>query len=63
MMNYKILSKEDFDDIEIQDTDMDIIYAIADELIANEIYNTHYLSNIPLLESRALKFKRIINEL
>ena len=62
MMNYKILTQEDFDDIEIQDTDMDIIYAIADELIADEIY-THYLSNIPLLESRALKFKRIINEL
>ena len=60
-MKYNILTAEDFDDIEINDEDIAWMEAISDELIFDEIQTqAEITSNIPLLESRAMKFARLI---
>ena len=63
-MKYNILTAEDFDDIEINDEDIAWMDEICDEMIFDEIQIQYEItSNIPLLESRAMKFERIINKL
>lgn len=54
-IEFNILTAEDFNDIEINDEDIAWMDDICDELFEDEI-----TSNIPLLESRAMKFARLI---